>query len=65
MHLLKYWWTRRRIQYRDHAHLDSASRAPHAAPLKFPKPWPLSAEFPTHLGYKPSQGTRELIEAET
>ena len=23
--------------------------------LKFPKPWPLSDEFPTHMGYKPSQ----------
>ena len=33
--------------------------------LKFPKPWPLSAEFPTHMGYKPSQDPRELIEAET
>jgi hypothetical protein len=33
--------------------------------LKFPKPWPLSPEFPTHLGYKPSQGTPELVEAET
>jgi alpha-ketoglutarate-dependent taurine dioxygenase len=32
--------------------------------LKFPKPWPLSAEFPTHLGYKPSQDTPELVEAE-
>jgi hypothetical protein len=33
--------------------------------LKFPKPWPLSPEFPTHLGYEPSQGTPELVEAET
>ena len=32
--------------------------------LKFPKPWPLSAEFPTHLGYKPAQDTPVLIEAE-
>ena len=33
--------------------------------LKFPKPWPLSEEFPTHMGYKPSQDPRELVEAET
>jgi alpha-ketoglutarate-dependent taurine dioxygenase len=32
--------------------------------LKFPMPWPLSAEFPTHLGYKPAQDTPVLIEAE-
>ena len=32
--------------------------------LKFPKAWPLSAEFPTHMGYKPSKDTPELIEAE-
>jgi hypothetical protein len=32
--------------------------------LKFPRPWPLSAEFPTHLGYKPAQDTPVLIEAE-
>ena len=32
--------------------------------LKFPKVWPLSAEFPTHMGYKPSKDTPELIEAE-
>jgi hypothetical protein len=32
--------------------------------LKFPKPWPLSADFPTHLGYKPAQDTPVLIEAE-
>jgi TfdA family taurine catabolism dioxygenase TauD len=32
--------------------------------LKFPKPWPLSPEFPTHMGYKPSQDTPVLIEAE-
>jgi len=25
--------------------------------LKFPKPWPLSAEFPAHMGYKPAQDT--------
>jgi len=33
--------------------------------LKVPKPWPLGPEIPTHLGYKPSQDPRELIEAET
>jgi hypothetical protein len=32
--------------------------------LKFPKRWPLSPEFPTHVGYKPSQDTPELVEAE-
>jgi hypothetical protein len=32
--------------------------------LKFPKPWPLSAEFPAHMGYKPAQDTPILIEAE-
>jgi len=32
--------------------------------LKFPKPWPLSAEFPTHMGYKPAKDTPELVEAE-
>ena len=32
--------------------------------LKFPKPWPLSAEFPSHMGYKPAQDTPILIEAE-
>jgi len=32
--------------------------------LKFPQPWPLSAEFPTHMGYKPAQDTPALIEAE-
>ena len=32
--------------------------------LKFPKVWPLSAEFPTHMGYKPSKDTPELVEAE-
>ncbi|HEX2441574.1 MAG TPA: TauD/TfdA family dioxygenase [Methylomirabilota bacterium] len=32
--------------------------------LKFPTPWPLSAEFPTHMGYKPAQDTPILVEAE-
>ena len=32
--------------------------------LKFPKPWPLSAEFPSHMGYKPAQDTPILVEAE-
>jgi hypothetical protein len=32
--------------------------------LKFPTPWPLSAEFPAHMGYKPAQDTPVLIEAE-
>jgi Taurine catabolism dioxygenase TauD, TfdA family len=32
--------------------------------LKFPRPWPLSAEFPAHLGYKPAQDTPILVEAE-
>lgn len=32
--------------------------------LKFPKPWPLSAEFPSHMGYQPSKDTPILIEAE-
>ncbi len=32
--------------------------------LKFPKPWPLGAEFPAHMGYKPAQDTPILIEAE-
>ena len=32
--------------------------------LKFPTPWPLSPDFPTHMGYKPSQDTPVLIEAE-
>jgi hypothetical protein len=32
--------------------------------LKFPKAWPLSAEFPTHMGYKPAQDTPILVEAE-
>jgi hypothetical protein len=25
--------------------------------LKFPRPWPLGAEFPAHMGYKPAQDT--------
>jgi len=33
--------------------------------LKFPTAWPLSAEFPTHMGYKTAQDTPILIEAET
>jgi hypothetical protein len=32
--------------------------------LKLPKPWPLGAEFPSHMGYKPAQDTPILIEAE-
>src|SRR5262245_46893453 len=32
--------------------------------LKFPTPWPLSAEFPAHMGYKPAQDIPILIEAE-
>src|SRR5215468_9556166 len=32
--------------------------------LKFPRPWPLSPEFPAHMGYKPSQDTPLLVEAE-
>ena len=32
--------------------------------LKFPKPWPLGADFPSHMGYKPAQDTPVLIEAE-
>jgi hypothetical protein len=32
--------------------------------LKFPTVWPLSAEFPSHMGYKPAQDTPILIEAE-
>jgi len=32
--------------------------------LKFPRPWPLSPEFPAHMGYKPSQDTPVLVEAE-
>jgi hypothetical protein len=32
--------------------------------LKFPKPWPLSPEFPSHMGYQPAQDTPILAEAE-
>ena len=32
--------------------------------LKFPAAWPLSAEFPSHMGYTPSQDTPILVEAE-
>ncbi len=32
--------------------------------LKFPTAWPLSAEFPAHMGYKPAQDTPILVEAE-
>jgi TfdA family taurine catabolism dioxygenase TauD len=32
--------------------------------LKFPTPWALSPEFPTHMGYKPAQDTPILVEAE-
>jgi alpha-ketoglutarate-dependent taurine dioxygenase len=32
--------------------------------LKFPKPWPLSPEFPAHMGYQPAQDTPILVEAE-
>jgi hypothetical protein len=32
--------------------------------LKFPRPWPLSPEFPAHMGYKPAQDTPVLVEAE-
>jgi hypothetical protein len=32
--------------------------------LKFPRRWPLAAEFPEHLGYKPAQDTPTLVEAE-
>ena len=32
--------------------------------LKFPASWPLSAEFPAHIGYKPAQDTPVLVEAE-
>ena len=32
--------------------------------LKFPTTWPLSTEFPTHMGYKPAQDTPILVEAE-
>jgi TfdA family taurine catabolism dioxygenase TauD len=32
--------------------------------LKFPTAWPLSTEFPAHMGYKPSHDTPILVEAE-
>jgi Taurine catabolism dioxygenase TauD, TfdA family len=32
--------------------------------LKFPAPWPRSAEFPAHMGYRPAQDTAILVEAE-
>jgi Taurine catabolism dioxygenase TauD, TfdA family len=32
--------------------------------LKFPTPWPLSAEFPAHMGYQPAQDAPILVEAE-
>jgi hypothetical protein len=32
--------------------------------LKFPRPWPLSADFPPHMGYQPAQDTPILGEAE-
>ena len=32
--------------------------------LKFPKPWPLGPDFPSHMGYKPAQDTPVLVEAE-
>jgi Taurine catabolism dioxygenase TauD, TfdA family len=32
--------------------------------LKFPRPWPLSAEFPAHMGYRPAQDAPILVEAE-
>ncbi|HET7342790.1 MAG TPA: TauD/TfdA family dioxygenase [Methylomirabilota bacterium] len=32
--------------------------------LKFPAAWPLSPEFPAHMGYKPAQDTPVLVEAE-
>jgi hypothetical protein len=32
--------------------------------LKFPKAWPLGADFPAHMGYKPAQDTPILVEAE-
>src|SRR5262249_3274143 len=33
--------------------------------LKFPTVWPLSAEFPAHMGSKPSEDTPVLVEGET
>jgi hypothetical protein len=32
--------------------------------LKFPKPWPLGAEFPAHMGYKPAQDTPILQQSD-
>ena len=32
--------------------------------LKFPTPWPIGAEFPAHMGYRPAQDTPVLVEAE-
>jgi TfdA family taurine catabolism dioxygenase TauD len=32
--------------------------------LKFPRPWPLGPDFPSHMGYKPAQDTPILVEAE-
>jgi hypothetical protein len=32
--------------------------------LKFPTTWPLAAEFPAHMGYRPAQDTPVLQEAE-
>jgi alpha-ketoglutarate-dependent taurine dioxygenase len=32
--------------------------------LKFPRPWPLSPDFPAHMGYQPSHDTPILVEAE-
>jgi hypothetical protein len=32
--------------------------------LKFPKSWPLSPEFPAHMGYQPAQNTPILVESE-
>jgi Taurine catabolism dioxygenase TauD, TfdA family len=32
--------------------------------LKFPRPWPLGADFPAHMGYTPAQDTPVLVEAE-
>jgi hypothetical protein len=32
--------------------------------LKFLRPWPLSAAFPAHMGYRAAQDTPILVEAE-
>jgi hypothetical protein len=32
--------------------------------LKFDRPWPLSREFPAHMGYRPAQDTPILLEAD-